>query len=89
MLVLLNTFWSSNFFIYIFQICIAPSIGAITIFENKNLYSMSKKVIIYEVRLGSKAIQVQQIRFERENGKENENLGEVKHQDLNCLTCSE
>lgn len=50
---------------------------------------MSKKVIIYEVRLGSKAIQVQQIRFERENGKENENLGEVKHQDLNCLTCSE
>jgi len=43
-------------------------------------------VIIYEVRLGSKAIQVQQIRFEWENGKEKENLGEAKHQDLNCLT---
>jgi len=46
-------------------------------------------VIIYEVRLGSKAIKVQQIRFEWENGKENGNLGEAKHQDLNCLTYSE
>ena len=86
MLVLLNTFWSSNFFIYIFQICIAPSIGQLPSLRTRTYIQCPKKVIIYEVRLGSKAIQVQQIRFEWENGKENGNLGEAKHQDLNCLT---